>query len=112
MIGPKDKSSAVKKDVKTCSAHIHEIPHNTKDNEFILTGYRLGHKTYCDVFMTCFKCHNETFNVWSHFLGKLMFLSFVVVVLVNYPNESKVASYGVMENFDSKLDANQSLTMN
>ena len=38
-----------------------------KDNEFIVTGYRIGYTTICKVLKSLFMCHNETVNIWTHF---------------------------------------------
>lgn len=33
-----------------------------------------------------FKWHNETFNIWSHLLGKLVFLSIAIHIIIGYPD--------------------------
>lgn len=44
---------------------------------------------------TLFKCHNETFNVWSHLLGKLMFLSIAIVIFAKFRNIESIAIPGL-----------------
>jgi len=33
-----------------------------------------------------FMWHNETINVWSHFLGKLLYIYVFYWICINYPN--------------------------
>lgn len=51
-----------------------------RDNEYLLTGYRIGFKGLNHGMKTMFIAHNETVNVWSHLLGKLMFLVFLIAI--------------------------------
>ena len=48
------------------------------DNEFIEYGYRVDHDSCSAACASLFTCHNETVNVWSHFLGALLFLAFLI----------------------------------
>jgi len=63
----------------------------------ILSGYRIHFYSYRGLFKSAFMCHNETFNIWSHFLGKLMFLAMTIFVLTYYPNDYSAASQGSAE---------------
>ena len=49
--------------------HISDLPISMIDNEYIRTGYRINFNGFWVIFKTLFKWHNETFNIWSHFLG-------------------------------------------
>ena len=69
-----------------CIGLLEDLPEHMVDNEFIKSGYRMNYKGYRNVCCTMFKCHNETFNVWSHFLGKLVFLSICIFIGIHYPN--------------------------
>lgn len=40
----------------------------------IISGYRLEHQPWSYYIKSIFKLHNETFNVWTHFLGALAVL--------------------------------------
>ena len=62
------------------------FPEELRDNEFILTGYRIGYKGIKNGFRTMFIPHNDLVNVWTHFLGKLIFLVFFVLTLTLLPN--------------------------
>mgnify|MGYP006891257480 CR=1 FL=1 len=97
--------------MKTCKGHIDELPKKFHDNEYIKTGYRLHHKGWKEVFFTMFKCHNETFNVWSHFIGKLCFLGMAIYIISSFPNMEKDAVTGAMDEYDTQKALNESLTM-
>ena len=36
--------------------------------------------------MTLFKCHNETFNVWSHLVAKICYMSIFITLALYYEN--------------------------
>ena len=61
-----------------------ELPHDQIDNEYINTGYRINCNTNWTIFCSLFKCHNETFNIWSHLLGKMACFSMFLFVLFYY----------------------------
>ena len=52
------------------------------DNEYIQRGYRINHDTNGRVFKSLFTWHNETVNIWSHCLGVLMFIIFLLGLLI------------------------------
>jgi adiponectin receptor len=78
----------------TFKALLEELPLHMHDNEYIKTCYRNNFKGTKAVFMTAFRCHNETCNVWSHFLGKLMFLGLAIFVLTYYPDMEAIGRSG------------------
>ncbi|KAJ9144125.1 Adiponectin receptor protein 1 [Pleurostoma richardsiae] len=53
-----------------------------RDNEYILTGYRLASYSYLISATSIFRLHNETVNIWSHTLGALLFAALFVKFLV------------------------------
>ncbi|KAL3824527.1 hypothetical protein ACJIZ3_020556 [Penstemon smallii] len=55
----------------------HELPDYMKDNEFILNYYRVDWPLK-QAFLSLFRWHNETLNVWTHLLGFLLFLGLTV----------------------------------
>ena len=73
---------------------IDDLPKWMVDNEFILSGCRINFQGWRGVFRTLFMCHNETFNIWSHYLGFLMFAGMVVYVLVANQNIEALAKEG------------------
>lgn len=49
-------------------------------NQNILNGYRINYCTWGVTFKSMFQLHNETVNVWTHFVGFLVcFVAFLVV---------------------------------
>lgn len=46
-----------------------ELPEWRQYNPFIRKGYRWNCSTHQKCFSSWFSLHNETFNIWSHFLG-------------------------------------------
>mmetsp|Transcript_15593 Transcript_15593/g.26845 ORF Transcript_15593/g.26845 Transcript_15593/m.26845 type:complete len:369 (-) Transcript_15593:49-1155(-) len=60
---------------------IHEVPDWVRDNEYILTGYRV-HFSFGLCLRSLFRIHNETVNVWSHLLGFFLFLGLTAVTYV------------------------------
>lgn len=79
------------------------------DNTHILTGYRCNYKSHYDVFMTFFKWHNETVNVWSHFTGALLALSVIIIILCSYPNMVHDAT-SLEQQFNEASAAGQEMT--
>lgn len=75
-------------------ATFEELPAYQVDNEYVKTGYRVNYHSAWDVFMSSFKCHNETFNIWSHLIGALVSLILLIVYLNTYPNMESVGSFG------------------
>jgi hypothetical protein len=82
------------KKVKTCKGHLDDVPEHFKDNDYIKTGYRLHYVGFKEIFGTMFMCHNETFNVWSHFAAKLMFLGFIAFICISNPSYESMAMDG------------------
>jgi len=47
----------------------------TRDNKFLLRGYRKTGRPMLEVLGTAFSLHNETFNIWSHAIPSAWFLA-------------------------------------
>ena len=60
-----------------------DLPEWYKSNEHIKTGYRPINtiNTVNDVIKSVFSIHNETFNIWSHFLGCIIFIAFMITTI-------------------------------
>lgn len=48
------------------------------DNPYIKFGYRRKKQQITSYITSMFRLHNETFNIWSHFLGAVLFLSLII----------------------------------
>lgn len=90
-----------------------EYPEELRDNEYIRTGYRIGYKGLKNGFRVMFMKTNETFNFWSHVIGKLMFIGFLVYIAVVYPNmdylgseiKKEYLSYSSMPDLEAFVDS-------
>ncbi|KAI8927277.1 hemolysin-III related-domain-containing protein [Entophlyctis helioformis] len=74
-----------------------ESPSYLQDNDCIHTGYR-AHQTYTEAWISLFHFHNESCNIWSHFLPFFICLAGIVFhfsVGGLHPNAS-VADYAVV----------------
>ena len=49
-------------------------------NDHILTVYRINYKTWELTLKSMFEFHNETINIWTHFIGLLGAIVFIGVV--------------------------------
>jgi len=58
------------------------IPDWQKDNDFILGSYRPTMFSVRGCFMSMFRMHNETWNIWTHFIGFLFFATVVAGVYI------------------------------
>jgi predicted membrane channel-forming protein YqfA (hemolysin III family) len=50
------------------------------------TGYRINHEGVCEVAGTMCQCHNETVNIWTHFIGSITFLILIAIIICLYQN--------------------------
>lgn len=46
-------------------------------SEYVISGYRC-HYNFWDTFLSLFKIHNESFNIWSHLVGFFIFLGLTI----------------------------------
>ena len=72
--------------VQKISGTIYDVPEWQRDNEYILTGYRVNYKDHSDAIKSIVQCHNETFNVWSHLIGALSFAALILITVVFFQN--------------------------
>jgi hypothetical protein len=59
--------------------HIDEAPKFSRDNEFILRGYRVNFHTCKTIAKSLCLCHNETVNVWTHLVGALFTILLIII---------------------------------
>ncbi|RWR82532.1 heptahelical transmembrane protein 1 [Cinnamomum micranthum f. kanehirae] len=57
-----------------------ELPEYLKDNEYILRYYR-AEWPLKEAFLSLFRWHNETLNIWTHLIGFLLFLGLTIAHL-------------------------------
>jgi Haemolysin-III related len=69
---------------------IEKVPLWLQDNEFLITGYRVNFKRKRDLLKSLFSLHNETLNIWSHLLGALLFIGFIVKLAVWFNHSKQV----------------------
>ena len=91
----------------SCEGSISDIPIWNKDNEYVKSGYRVNYVTNKEIAWSFFQIHNETVNVWSHFLGKMLFLSIGLLLYVYHPNMQAMGHRGMEEFQASNLTFEQ-----
>jgi len=90
-----------------CDGKLEDLSIDDVDNEYILTGYRLNYRGFCNTLKTMFMCHNESFNVWSHFLPMVICFNIAIYILMHYPNFN-FSQTPLMEQFETQdLSLNQ-----
>lgn len=57
--------------------HIDRCPDYFKDNKHILSGYRPPGMRPIEYVKSAFSIHNDTFNVWSHLFGAVVFVGLI-----------------------------------
>ena len=68
--------------------NIDQCPEYFKDNRYILSGYRPPFLRVNDCLKSMFSIHNDTFNIWSHLSGAILFLILLpyTIRLINEEN--------------------------
>lgn len=61
--------------------HFSSLPSWLQDNDYLKTGHRPP-LSYQGCFFSWFRLHTETWNIWTHFLGALLFLYLAVRSLI------------------------------
>ncbi|KAK5938211.1 hypothetical protein PMZ80_009800 [Knufia obscura] len=51
-----------------------DLPHWQQDNHYILSGYRKASYSYFNSMQSMLHWHNESINIWTHFLPGVLFL--------------------------------------
>lgn len=65
-----------------CGIHGYEhAPEWVRDNEYILSGYRVRYSSVGKALRSVFHIHNETLNIWTHLLGGIFVLFMTVYTL-------------------------------
>lgn len=82
--------------IKAYIGHVSEAHHYILDNEFILKGYRINFHSCKKISSSLCLCHNETINIWTHFIGAVLIILFMFLVVFNLGPinpESSLKSY-------------------
>lgn len=53
-----------------------------KDNEHITHGYRIGFDNPKKILRSLFMVHNESVNIWSHFIPAIILFFFILYLIV------------------------------
>ena len=69
--------------LKEFIGNISEAHHYILDNEFILKGYRINFHSCPKISKSLCMCHNETINIWTHFMGAMLVIFFMFLVIFN-----------------------------
>lgn len=73
-----------------------EAPDYLQDNEFIKKGYRINCNNTIKVLKSLFVLHNETINIWSHLLGCIMSIIFMIytgTVVIHAQDSKEIMPY-------------------
>ena len=62
--------------------HYEQAPGYMKDNEGITHGYRINFNTPKKIIKSLFMVHNESVNIWSHFIPALLILSLLIYFMI------------------------------
>ena len=76
----------------------------------MLSGYRIGYHSFGEIFKTCFKCHNETTNIWTHFVGAVAACATAIVILI-YCHDTESVGYDGLRLFRDWKSKEPSLDM-
>lgn len=68
----------------------YELPFQWRENKFIIYGYRFA-KSHLTAITSIFSWHNETINIWSHFIGAL---SMIYLCWFHYRSSDVYTIYG------------------
>ena len=70
-----------------------EAPEYHRYNQFIKGGYRINYFTWRSTLWSLFQCHNETVNVWTHFIGFWMALVGLIFLFCTYETAAKMLRF-------------------
>jgi adiponectin receptor len=84
---------------------IKEAPEWMVDNHDLLTGYRLNFKTPKRLLRTMFMKHNELLNIWTHLIGSLIFIGFLIFIICYKPKNDMIVPLWVsnFKNFFNRM---------
>ena len=68
-----------------CCSHLvtyPDIPEWYNANPYIYHGYRKQNKSLLRLLSSIFEIHNETFNIWTHIVGTIIFCTILTTFLL------------------------------
>lgn len=74
-----------------------------RDNEFIKSGYRMNFDSTKKIMRSLFMFHNESFNVWSHLIGVLLFVLLLGYTVIWLEIPSKVSELHLVDDLKSGI---------
>ena len=86
-----------------------DAPDYLKDNEYIKNGYLLNCHSIKLVLRSLFVCSNETVNIWSHLIGCLISITFIILTAI-YVKRATFKELTQAEYQDLKIKINQTIT--
>ncbi|KAL4430423.1 hypothetical protein ABPG74_013273 [Tetrahymena malaccensis] len=85
-------------------SHIY-APQFVKDNMYILSGYRINFNSFKSITKSLFMVHNELVNIWSHFLGAILVIIFIIYLTTSFGNIDFVSvKQKLAENVTNRLE--------
>nr|QVK45751.1 G protein-coupled receptor [Proales similis] len=68
----------------------HALPNWLRDNDFLLKGHRPPLPSIKECFLSIFRIHTETGNIWTHFIGAFAFIVIAVYFFTRPDMEIKI----------------------
>lgn len=65
-----------------------------KDNEYLVSGYRIGYTKHSQLVRSACSCHNETVNIWTHLIGAISFLALSLIIWAFFRNSELIGGQG------------------
>ena len=84
--GPESNDESTPPSDKPFIGTYDEYPEEIRDNDLIRYGYRVNYKGFWAILGSAFDWHNETVNVWTHFLGSVTFMALLIYVVSTFPD--------------------------
>ena len=97
---PLRKVQSAPESVKPYLGHFDEAPYYLQDNQHIKNGYRLNYSPKL-ILKSLFTVHNETGNIWSHLVGFILIIFFMLEGISYNMESSKAVTKFMITNFSS-----------
>jgi adiponectin receptor len=90
------------------------LPDYLRDNNYIVRYYRVDYP-FKKALLSVFHMHNETFNVWTHLVGFLLFLGLTIYTATHLPTIVEPSTFqrwqsGIMDSWPSYLQLPEALS--